>query len=162
MRNIIGSLRRYAEQDLHGTDLRGYAARDAAKVLLVNWEDAIADGNKDNLVADIDLVIDYLRQFQREARTNLPLVNGGLGGYAAEYWLDKLAEENISVYEVESGNPGYFSFTGSNANLFRSEEDAVVAAVCQCLDLQEKMKKEWREAVAAKETELSFDDWLMA
>ena len=73
----IRSLRHYAESEIQGTDLRGNPARDACKILLKNWAAELAAGSTDNLPADIDLVIDYLRTFQDKARELLPIANGG-------------------------------------------------------------------------------------
>jgi len=60
-------------------DLFGYAAQAASKVLLQNWESALSDGCTHNLVADIDKVIDAMRQFKAAAQATLPLQNGGNG-----------------------------------------------------------------------------------
>ncbi|GBG14839.1 ADP-L-glycero-D-manno-heptose-6-epimerase [Novimethylophilus kurashikiensis] len=64
-------------EDGFTADLAGYAAEAAAKVLLQNWETALADGSKDYLVTDIDDVIRQLRLFREHARRELPRANGG-------------------------------------------------------------------------------------
>lgn len=46
--------------------------------LLSNWQDALGDGNTDNLVSDVDAVIICLREFQKKACEVLPVANGGL------------------------------------------------------------------------------------
>lgn len=58
-------------------ELSGYAAQAAARVLLNNWQVALADGSKHNLVADIDDVINLLHAFKLKAIEVLPATNSG-------------------------------------------------------------------------------------
>ena len=76
--NPIEELREFVKEGVRTTCLQGYAAESAEKTLLANSQDALGDGNTDNLVTDVDEVIVYLREFQAKAREVLPVANGGL------------------------------------------------------------------------------------
>lgn len=71
-------------------ELSGYAAQAAARVLLENWETALAEGSTNYLVTDIDDVIRELNVFRAYAREVLPRVNGGKLVFSAE---QKAAEQ---------------------------------------------------------------------
>jgi hypothetical protein len=60
---------------LFGADLPGYAARAAAKELVENWIAAVADGNSDKFLADVDQVISTLTKFKEKAQSILPAAN---------------------------------------------------------------------------------------
>lgn len=80
LRTPINRLRLVSQEgaeDGFKPELSGYAAHEAARVLLENWEAALADGSKDNLVADIDDVISELKGFRQHARSILPRESGG-------------------------------------------------------------------------------------
>lgn len=131
MNQVTNELRDFAENSLHGTSVQGYAARDAAKVLLINWADALADGSTDNLVADVDEVIDFLRTFQNKARDVLPIRNGGFAGTSAEEWEQRLSDEHdVTVYEAED-LPGHYGYTDCDADDFQSKEAALSAAIAK-------------------------------
>lgn len=97
-------LGQYADSLAGDTSLQGYAAQAAAGVLLRNWQDALADGCPDNLVADVDEVIARLTAFKRKAIQVLPAKNGGLQGLPAEVWK-KAMEENCGASFEEARNP---------------------------------------------------------
>lgn len=60
---------------LFGADLPGYAARAAAKELVENWIAAVADGNSDKLLPDVDQVITTLSKFKEQVQSILPAAN---------------------------------------------------------------------------------------
>lgn len=76
--NNLSELLSFVENELHGDDLRGHAASSAARTLVENWVVALWDGSTDNLIADIDITIEYLSAFKRKAQAALPKANGGV------------------------------------------------------------------------------------
>lgn len=56
-------------------DLHGYAAQAAAKELVENWITAVAEGNSDHLLADVDQVIAKLAKFKEQVQSILPAAN---------------------------------------------------------------------------------------
>jgi hypothetical protein len=105
-------------------NLAGYSARQAATELLASWVDALQDGSKDNLLADIDHVIVHLRHFRQRATTWLPVANqAGLARPAREHQATdgiSSGEAMVSVreaWEAAGGNPG---ITPTRAELFEA------------------------------------------
>ncbi len=127
----MNNLLAFVEQNQEETfsySLAGYSAQAAARVLLQNWETAVADGCNHNLVKDIEDVIEELKQFRMAAWEALPLKNGGLGGHTADFWIDKLIEIDVSIYEAED-LPGIWGFTECDCDDYTSETEALIAAV---------------------------------
>lgn len=128
----IKPIRTFAENELTGGALSGYAARAAARELVASWEDALADGNISNLVGDVDDVICRLQAFKNKALEQLPFANGGLAGQSVAHWLERLAEAGVSVFEMEP-NRTRWSFTGARLvgkpEGYQYVRDAVVEAV---------------------------------
>lgn len=128
----INPIRAFAEDELTGSALTGYAARAAARELIASWEDALADGNMSNLVGDVDDVICRLQAFKNKALEQLPFANGGLAGQPVAHWRERLADAGVSVLELEP-NRTRWTFTGARL-VGRPEgylyvRDAVVEAV---------------------------------
>jgi len=128
MKKSIKNLTNFAQTELHGGDLTGYAARDAALVLLGNWQDALQDGSKDDLLQDVDRVIARLQKFRAEAARQLPVVNGGLNGISLDEWKVRLAKKGVEIYPCPQHRIARFGFTGSEDSDYL-EEDVVAAAV---------------------------------
>lgn len=125
----LETLREYSKTELRTSDLVGFAAHDAEKVLLDNWTRAIADGSKEHLPNDIDQLISRLQAFRAEAVKQLPVANGGLAGLPLEHWKNRLAGREVFVYPCPHFRVGYFGFDGCDAADYRSEDDAIIAAV---------------------------------
>lgn len=104
------------------------ATKAAINALLGGWKYAIADGSTSNLVGDVEHVVSQLRGFQEFARRHLPVANGGLQGHTETFWVDRLQEHRISVYESEDV-PGHFGFTGCESDHYTSHALALVAAI---------------------------------
>jgi hypothetical protein len=128
MKKSIKTLTTFAQTELHGGDLTGYAARDAALVLLGNWQDTLVDGSKDDLVTDIDKVIARLQTFRAEAAKHLPVVNGGLNGISLDEWKVKLEKKGVEIYPCPQHRIARYGFTGSEDSNYL-EEEVVAAAV---------------------------------
>ena len=129
MTTCIDNLRAYANDDLCGSELAGYAARAAALELLTNWEAAVSDGSKDNLVGEVDLVIARLQKFREEAAKELPVANGGLAGFSLAQWKIRLADRDIEIYPCPQHRISRYGFTGGEDADYTSEDDAIKAAV---------------------------------
>lgn len=129
MTTCIDNLRAYANDDLCGSELAGYAARAAAQELLTNWETAVADGSKDNLVGDVDQVIARLQKFREEAAKELPVANGGLAGFSLAQWKIRLSDRDIEIYPCPQHRISRFGFTGCEDADYTSADDAIKAAV---------------------------------
>ena len=129
MNQNVKTLRDYALNDMHGGDLRGYSAREAARVLLNNWEDAIGDGSSHNLVDDVNLVIEHLQKFRDEAAKHLPVVNGGLAGVSLADWRVRLAAQDVEIYPCPQHRISRFGYTDCEAADYQSEDEAITAAV---------------------------------
>lgn len=114
------------EQHNFNEDLCGDAARSASKRLLENWNDAIQDDFKGDLISDVDQVIENLRAFKQHIQAILPVQNGGLGGEPLKTWHDRLSEIGVSIYEVEDMQ--CYGFTDCEDE-YDSEVDATVAAI---------------------------------
>jgi len=128
MKKSIKTLTEFANTELHGGDLAGYAARDAANALLENWQAALSDGSKDDLLSDIDKVIARLQTFRAEAAKQLPVVNGGLAGVSLEEWKERLAKKRVEIYPCPQHRIARFGFTGCEDSDYL-EEEVVAAAV---------------------------------
>jgi hypothetical protein len=128
MKKSIKTLTDFANNELHGGDLTGYAARDAANSLLENWQAALSDGSKDHLLSDIDKVIARLQTFRSEAAKQLPVVNGGLAGVSLEEWKERLAKKRVDIYPCPQHRIARFGFTGCEDSDYL-EEEVVAAAV---------------------------------
>ncbi|WP_157639726.1 hypothetical protein [Burkholderia ubonensis] len=129
MKRCIKNLSNFAQNELHGGDLSGYAATHAALVLLDNWQDALKDGSKDNLVQDVDKVIARLQTFRAEAVKALPAENGGLAGRSLADWKERLAKRRIEIYPCPQHRIGRYGYTGCDDSDYVGEEEAIKAAV---------------------------------
>lgn len=129
MSTCIETLTTFANEQLHGGDARGYAARDAARELLDHWNDLILDGSKANLLADVDEVIARLQTFRTEAAKELPVANGGLAGFTLAQWKIRLADRDIEIYPCPQHRISRFGYTGCDDADYTSEADAIKAAV---------------------------------
>ena len=129
MKRCIKTLREFAQNDLHGGDLTGYAARDASLVLLDSWQDALKDGSKEDLAQDIDRVIARLMNFREEAVKALPTENGGLAGRTLDDWKERLAKKHVEIYPCPQHRIGRYGYTGCDDADYTSEEEAIMAAV---------------------------------
>lgn len=129
MKRCLKPLRDFAQNELHGSNLAGYGATHAALVLLDNWQDALTDGSKDNLVQDVDKVIARLQSFRAEAIKALPVVNGGLGGRTLADWKERLAKKRVEIYPCPQHRIGRYGYTGCEDSDFVGEEEAIKAAV---------------------------------
>jgi hypothetical protein len=125
----IETLRAYSQNELRGSELAGYAAHDAAKVLLTNWDAAIGDGSKDALLQDVDQVIARLQLFRAEAAKHLPVVNGGLASIPLAAWKIRLENVDVEIYPCPQHRISRFGFTGCDDADYTSEDDAIKAAV---------------------------------
>ncbi|KVP96947.1 hypothetical protein WJ97_14090 [Burkholderia ubonensis] len=134
MKKSIKTLTNFAKTELHGGNLSGYAARDAALVLLDNWQDALQDGSKDDLLKDVDRVIARLQQFREEAAKQLPVVNGGLNGLSLEEWKARLAKKGVKIYPCPQHRIGRYGYTGCEDSDYVGEEEAIKAAVAHHFD----------------------------
>ena len=110
------------------SDLAGFAATDAVKTLLANWKAVIQDGNSCDLVSDVLGVIQELRRFEKVARNMLPVAYGGFAGKPVDYWVDRLDEIGVSIYE-SADEPGNYGFTGCDCDDYTTEDAAVSAAL---------------------------------
>lgn len=131
MKRCIKTLSNFAQNELHGGDLSGYAATHAALVLLDNWQDAFKDGSKDNLVLDVDKVIARLQKFREEAVKALPTENGGLSGRSLSDWKEHLAKKRVEIYPCPQHRIGRYGYTGCEDSDYVGEEEAIKAAVAQ-------------------------------
>jgi len=111
-----------------GNGIIDNATKAVINVLLGGWKSAIADGSTSNLAGDVEHVVSQLRGFQEFARRHLPVANDGLQGHTEQFWLDRLQERHISVYESEDV-PGHFCFTGCESDHYTSHALALVAAI---------------------------------
>ncbi len=128
MKKSIKTLTDFAQTELHGGNLTGYAARDAALVLLGSWQDALVEGSKEDLLADIDRVIARLQKFRTEAANHLPVVNGGLNGMPLDEWKVRLEKKGVEIYPCPQHRIARYGFTGSEDSDYL-EEEVVAAAV---------------------------------
>jgi hypothetical protein len=128
MKKSIKTLTNFVENDQNDGDLTSYAARDAAKVLLGNWQDALTDGSKDDLLLDVDRVIARLQRFREEAAKHLPVVNGGLNGISLDEWKVQLEKKGVEIYPCPQHRIARYGFTGSEDSDYL-EEEVVAAAV---------------------------------
>lgn len=86
-----------------------------------------ADNKKDALQSARDRDYDGTLQFD-EAIDAIPIA---FGGKTLEQWRRALENEHdCCVYEVED-MPGHFGYTGSEADHFESEDEALVAALIE-------------------------------
>jgi hypothetical protein len=131
MTTCIDTLRAYSQTELRGSDLAGFAAHDAERVLLDNWNRAIADGTKDPLLEDIGQVITRLVKFREEARKHIPVANGGLASIPLDAWKVRLANMDVEIYPCPQHRISRFGFTGCDDADFTSENDAIMAAVAR-------------------------------
>lgn len=123
--DALGDLLKELDQE---SDLVGYAYKEAITKIGKNWMDALGDGFKGNLVNDIPRLIARLREFEEKARLVLPIQNGGFAGKPKSYWVEKLSEEDIEVYESDAA-PGNFGFTGCDADQYASFDEALLGAL---------------------------------
>lgn len=132
----LSELSEFVANELHGCELSGYAASDAAKALLTHWTRAVADGNSDNLIKDVDLTIETLMSFKQESISKLPLKNGGLQGLTVSRWISILKERGFEVYEVVDQVDSTYRFSGPGFEYdfdqpptdYPSMEEATIAA----------------------------------
>ena len=113
--------------DFFSPDLSGYAAQDAARLLLDNWSAAIFDGNIHGLARDVDRVIDQLRLFRRAARKTLNEVvctaesvarNNGHASPDSCTTLDTFTVDG-HTYDLRvcmSGSDAYFEFINEDGD----------------------------------------------
>jgi hypothetical protein len=128
MKKSIKTLTIFAQTELHGGNLTGYAARDAALVLLGNWQDALVDGSKEDLLTDVDRVIAHLQKFREEAAKHLPVVNGGLNSISLDEWKIRLEKKGVEIYPCPQHRIARYGFTGCEDSDYL-EEEVVAAAV---------------------------------
>lgn len=126
---IIDHLSAFAgSTDFTGGALQGYAAQSAIKTLLANWQAALDDNAECDLAADLAEVVTRLQRFEEEARRALPVQYGGFGGVSMQDWEARLAEQRIYVSPSDS-SPGFFGFTGCEADIYPSRGAAVAGAI---------------------------------
>jgi len=125
----LDALRAHTKGELGSSDLVGFAAHDAQRVLLDNWTRAIADGSKEPLLDDVDQVIARLQLFRAEAAKHLPVANGGLAGITLDAWKVRLENIDVEIYPCPQHRISRYGFTGCEDADFTSESDAIKAAV---------------------------------
>jgi hypothetical protein len=129
MATCIDTLRAFANGEMCGTDLAGYAARDAAEVLMADWESAVDEDSGDPLISDVDQVIARLQRFRDAAAKELPVANGGLAGFSLAQWKIRLSDRDIEIYPCPQHRISRFGFTGCEDADYTSEDNAIKAAV---------------------------------
>ena len=137
--------------DLVGYALQGYALQEAATKLGSKWLDALGAGFNGNLVKDVDDLIVKLQAFQTKARVVLPICNGGFGGQPVFFWAGRLSQVDVLIYESDVA-PGNYGFTGCEADVFSSYDDALHAALLANPDVVSQLEADLEARSALPET----------